>query len=81
MSKLHQFVIGDKVTLSDETLLDNSTWFRGARGLVGFVTYVSLYEPEGTEQRVSVEWVGAKEDLSIFKYHNIWLKYLGSTTE
>ena len=85
MSKLHKFVVGDKVTLSAEVLLgcySDTTWISGAVGLVGYVTSIRQNESgKVPDQSISVDWVGEEEDLEWYSYHNSWLKYLGSTTE
>ena len=85
MSELHQFVVGDKVTLSAEVLLgcySDAPWISGAVGLVGFVTSIRQNQSgKVSDQSISVDWVDAEEDLEWYSYHNSWLKYLGSTTE
>lgn len=85
MSELHEFVLGDKVTLSEEALSERyrgNSWIREAVGLVGFVSSVMEQEHKGAHhQRLGVNWVDEKRDLARYTYHNSWLKYLGSTTE
>ena len=59
MSELHQFVIGDKVALSEEALSGDykgTAWISGAIGLVGIVTTVRSHASgEGVSQGVGVD--------------------------